>query len=360
MIELSRGMVLGLGAATLGAGALALAAQTPASAADFYAGKTLTILIGHNPGGSYDGYSQLTALHYGKHIAGNPKVIVQHRPGGGGRKAGAYFFSKAPRDGTMIALLPDSMTHSQLLEPKRSRWDMRKVSYIGRIATAHTVFGVRADTGVKDIKGLLSTPLKAGCTGKTSPSAWGPLLVKNLDGAKFQMVCGYRGSGPFMLAMERNEVNMMALNWGTWEAKLKDKVKSGEYIPLMQFGLKRNKLIPNIPLVQEAIGTEQTKKIYRWIGLSSDIGRSLFTAPDTPKERTAELRKAFNALMKDEAYIADVKKRGFPYDPLPGEAIDEMRAEVLAIDDEARKIAHTAMTTGYKTGCLNCGKKKKK
>ena len=330
-----------------------------AAASDFYKGKNVRILIGHSLGGSYGGYAQLAAAHFHKHL-GAAKVVVESRPGGGGRKAGKYFFSKAPTDGRMIALLSDVMAHNQLLEPKRAPWDMRKVNYIGRIATSGAVIGVRADTGVKDIKGLLSTTLKAGCSGKTSASATVPLLIKNLDGAKFQMVCGYRGSGPFMLALRRGEVNMVALNWGTWAAKLSDELAAGRVIPLLQAGETRNKLIPNIPLIQEVIGDARSKKIYEWVGLSSNIGRSLIGPPNLPKQRLVELRSAFAKLIKDKDFIAAIKKAKFPYDPAPGAEIDKLRDKVLTFDKKLVKVAAKAMREGYKKGCLNCGGKKKK
>ncbi|MFM1815729.1 MAG: hypothetical protein RLZ98_2424 [Pseudomonadota bacterium] len=331
----------------------------PAQAEDFYKGKTLRILIGHPPGGSFDGYAQLAAAHYDRHIPGKPNVIVEHRPGGGGRVAGNYLFSKAPTDGTMIALLPDTMVHSQILEPKRSRWDMRKANYIGRMSTSHTVFGVRKDTGVKDVKGLMTTELKAGCTGKTSPSAQMPLLVKNLDGAKFQIVCGYRGSGPYMLALQRGEVNMVAMNWGTWEAKLLDEVKAGNFIMIMQIGQSRNKLIPDVPTLQEVIGDTRSKTIYNWVGISSDIGRALFGAPGVPAAQIKTLRTAFDGMAADPVFQADVKKRGFPLDVLDGASVDKMKDDVLSIDPKLAAIADKAMADGYREACLNCGGKAK-
>ena len=331
-----------------------------ANAADFYKGKTLTILIGHNPGGSYDGYAQLAALHLGKHIPGNPKVIVQHRPGGGGGKAGLYFFTKAPKDGTMIALLPETLGHTQLMDPKRGRWDMSKVKYIGRFAPANSAFGVRKEKNIKDIKGLMSTPIKVGCTGRTSQSSQIPLLIKNLEGAKFTMVCGYRGSGPYMLAMERGEVDAISLNWATWNAKLLDKYKSGDYKVYMQVGLTRNKAIPDVPLIQEVIGTAETKKLYEWAGAGADIGRALFGTPNMPADKVKILRAAFDSLVKDKAFEKDVLKRGFLFDPAPGVEQDKISKLILSAPKEIIELAAKGMTTGYKKACINCKKKKKK
>lgn len=358
MRKLSKRGAFGL--SLLAAGLTGAAITSAAQAADFYKGKTLTILIGHNPGGSYDGYAQLAALHYGKHIPGNPKVIVQHRPGGGGGKAGLYFFSKAPTDGTMISLLPETMAHTQLMDPRRGRWDMSKVKYIGRFAPANSAFGIRKEKNVKDIKGLLSTDFKVGCTGRTSQSSQIPLLIKNLEGAKYTMVCGYRGSGPYMLAMERGEVDAISLNWATWNAKLLDKYKSGAYKVYMQVGLTRNKAIPDVPLIQEVVGTDKTKPLYEWAGAGADIGRSLFGTPNMPADKVAILRKAFDSLIKDKAFEKDVLKRGFLFDPAPGAEMDKISKRILSAPKEIVALAAKGMTTGYKKACVNCKKAKKK
>ncbi|MFM1817012.1 MAG: hypothetical protein RLZ98_3707, partial [Pseudomonadota bacterium] len=152
---------------------------------DFYKGKTMRILIGFPPGGSYDLYGQVISLYWGKKIPGEPNVIVEHRPGGGGRTAASYFFSKAPTDGTVIGSLPETIATLQLLEPKRVRWDLRTARFIGSIVPAHSVFGVRSDSGVKNAQDALTKPYKVGCTAKASSSAQVPLLIKNLVGAKF-------------------------------------------------------------------------------------------------------------------------------------------------------------------------------
>lgn len=358
MTKLSKSAAIGMAAVAATVAGAAL--TSTAHAEDFYKGKTLTILIGHNPGGSYDGYAQLAALHYGKHIPGNPKVIVQHRPGGGGGKAGLYFFTKAPTDGTMISLLPETMAHTQLMDPRRGRWDMSKVKYIGRFAPANSAFGVRKEKNIKDAKELLTTEIKVGCTGRTSQSSQIPLLIKNLEGAKFNMVCGYRGSGPYMLAMERGEVDAISLNWATWNAKLLDKYKSGAYKVFMQVGLKRNRAIPDVPLIQEVVGTEKTKPIYEWAGAGADIGRALFGTPNMPDDKVAILRAAFDKLVQDKAFEADVLKRGFLFDPAPGSEQDAISKRILAAPKELVELAKQGMTTGYKKACVNCQKPSKK
>ncbi|MFM1817013.1 MAG: hypothetical protein RLZ98_3708 [Pseudomonadota bacterium] len=348
------------GGALVASAALSLAMATPAMAEDFYKGKTLTILIGFPPGGSYDGYAQVAALHYGNHIAGKPNVIVEHQPGGGGRKAASYFFAKAPTDGTMISIMPETLASLQLLEPKRVRWDMRKVKFIGSFVPAHSVFGVRKDSGVKNVKDALSKEFRVGCTAKASPSAQVPLLIKNLLGAKFDMVCGYRGSGPYRLALLRNEVQAIQMNWATWNAKLSDKVESGELIPLWQTGIKRGADSKDIPVIQEVIGNEKTKPVFDFVGAPARIGRSLTAAPGMPEARTSELKAAFQKLIKDKSFVADIKKRGFLFDPAPGEEVDETIKQIFSTPKDVIELAAKAMSQGYKEGCITCGSEKKK
>ena len=117
--------------------------------------RELTILIGHPPGGSYDLYAQLAAAHIGKYIPGHPSVIVQSMPGGGGSKAAAYFYNKAPHDGSMIALFPETIAYVQLMDPVQGKWDVTKMSYIGSFAPVNTAFMTRKGAPAKDRKGLL-------------------------------------------------------------------------------------------------------------------------------------------------------------------------------------------------------------
>lgn len=342
-------------------GSIGLAGSAnPASAADFYKDKTLTILLGHTPGGSYDLYAQLAARHMGQYIPGKPNIIVQHRPGGGGGKAGVYFFSKAPRDGTMIALLPETMAHTQLLDPKRGRWDMGKVKYIGSFAYANPAFGVRKETGLTSVNELTTKPLNIGCTGRTSQSSQMPAVIKNMTPAKFNMICGYRGSGPFMLALERGEVDAIFMNWATWKAKRADDLKAGKYRILMQAGLKRSPDLKDVPLVQETkLGDEKFKKVMTFMAGGAPIGRALFGAPGMPAEQVQILRTAFDKMVKDKAFLADAAKRKGLIAPVPGAELDKYNQEILKTPKDIVEAAARGFG-GYKKACKNCGGKKKK
>lgn len=351
-------------ASAVGAMALAaLAAQNgPAQAdavADFYKGQVLTILIGHPPGGSYDLYAQLAAQYLGKHVPGNPKVVVEHRPGGGGGLAATYLFSKAPTDGSMIALLPETLAQLQLMDPKRSRWDMAKIKYIGRFADVNSAYGVRSDAPATTIEAMKTTPVNVGCSGRASTGTQLPQVAKNLLGLKFNLVCGYKGSGPFMLALERGEVDMIVLNWGTWRAKLMDQIKAGKYKIIAQSGLERTEELKHVPLIQELIGDERVDAVHRFLGGGAPVGRALFGAPGMPDDRIAALRVAFDKLVKDPAFLADAEKRLAMISPRTGAQVDKFSQAILNTPKEMVALAQQGLT-GYQANCPaeSCARKK--
>jgi tripartite-type tricarboxylate transporter receptor subunit TctC len=347
-------------------GALAVAAlivpgsQARADAvADFYKGKVLTILLGHPPGGSYDLYAQLAAQYLGKYIPGNPKVVVEHRPGGGGGLAATYLFSKAPTDGSMIALLPETLGQLQLMDPKRSRWDMAKIKYIGRFADVNSAYGVRSDAPATTIEAMKTTPVNVGCSGRASTGTQLPQVAKNLLGIKFNLVCGYKGSGPFMLALERGEVDMIVMNWGTWQAKLIDQIKAGKYKIIAQSGLERTEGLEDVPLIQELIGDEKVDAVHRFLGGGAPIGRALLGAPGMPDDRVAALRAAFDKMVKDPEFLADAKKRQATISPRNGAQLDKFSQAILNAPKEVVALAQQGLT-GYKANCPkdSCARKK--
>jgi len=353
-------MVSGIGAVAVAALVVSGAPAKADSVADFYKGKVLTILLGHPPGGSYDLYAQLGAMHIGKYIPGNPNVVVEHRPGGGGGLAANYFFGKAPTDGSMIALLPETLAQLQLMEPKRSRWDMAKIRYIGRFADVNSAYGVRSDAPATTIEGMKTTQVNVGCSGRASTGTQLPLIAKNLAGMKWNLVCGYKGSGPFMLALERGEVDMLVLNWATWRAKLMDQIKAGKYKIIAQSGLERTEELKDVPLIQELIGDEKVGAVHRFLAGGAPVGRALFGAPGMPDERIAALRTAFDKMVMDPAFIADANKRVALLSPKSGAQVDKYSQAILNAPKEVVALAQQGLT-GYQANCPadSCARKKK-
>ena len=183
--------------------------------ADFYKGRELTILIGHPPGGSYDLYAQLTAAHIGKFIPGQPNVIVQQMPGGGGSKATAHFYNRAPHDGSIIALFPETIAYVQLMDPVQGKWDVTKMHYIGSLAPVNSTFMIRKGGAIKTVQDLFGTKTNVGCSGRTSQSFEYPATLTAFAGAQLNLICGYDGSSAYTLALLRGEVDMVSKAWNS-------------------------------------------------------------------------------------------------------------------------------------------------
>lgn len=312
---------------------------------DLYKGKTLTILIGHPPGGSYDLYAQLAAGHLGKFVPGNPNVIVQHMPGGGGSKAAAYYMNNVEPDGLTIALLPDTMAHVQLLRPKRGKWDSSKIRYIGRFAPTNSAFAIGKQAKARTLEDMKSVQTTAGCTGKSSRSAQMPALLKNLAGINLKLVCGYKGSSAATLAVMKGEVDMVNKAWPSFKSGNADELASGELKIILQSGLERDADLPNVPLLQEIVDDPKAKEIMEFASAAAPIGRSLMTKEGIPADVLAALRKAFQEMVTDKAFLADAKKRKADIIPASGEALEKIVAKILSASPELINSAKEAMDT---------------
>jgi tripartite-type tricarboxylate transporter receptor subunit TctC len=269
----------------LGAVAALLWPLTFASAqgvADFYRDKTITIMLGHPPGGSYDFYARLAADYLKKHLPGQPHILVQHRPGGGGVVAAAYFYANAPRDGTMIALFPETIAHTQILDPRIGRWKMQEMTYIGSFAPVNTAFVIRKGAPAQTIDELRTTETVMACTGASSQGYQYGMLLKTLAGFKFKIVCGYPGSSEVQLAMKRGEADITSSSWNSIRITQRDEIKSGNLKLLIQAGLRRNAELSHVPLMQELVNDQEAKRIVEFASAGAAIGRALLAPPDVP------------------------------------------------------------------------------
>jgi tripartite-type tricarboxylate transporter receptor subunit TctC len=303
-------------AVALGTGiASPAAAQSPEA---FYKGKTITIMLGHPPGGSYDLYARLAADYMKRFIPGNPNIIVQHRPGGGGVAAVLSFYTQGARDGTMMGLFPETIGHTQILQPETGKWKVEEMAYVGSFVPSNAALVVRKGAPATTPKALRTTQINVGCTGVNSQSYQYPASLKSLGGFRFNLVCGYPGSAEVILAIHRGEVDMFSGSWHVWRATQKSGLDDGSLIPIIQGGLVRTADLPKVPLMQELVDEPKTKRVIEFISAGSAIGRALITPPEVPRDRLAALRTAFDKLVKDKDFIADAAKRSADLEPTPG------------------------------------------
>jgi tripartite-type tricarboxylate transporter receptor subunit TctC len=302
--------------ATVAVGAsLPAAAQTPA---DFYKGRNVTIMLGHPPGGSYHMYATLAANHLKRHIPGNPNVILEHRPGGGGVRAARHFYSNAPRDGSVMALFPETMAHTEILQPEVGQWKMLEMTYIGNFSGVGAVMMRREHAPAKTIAEMRKVPSTVGCTGKTSQAYQTAAMMKNLGGFQFKIICGYPGSADYVLALQRGELDLASSAWLQWRTSHTGEIKKGTMVPVIQTGLRRNRELPDLPLLQEVIEDETSKRVIDFLSAATQFGRALLAPPGVPADRVAALRGAFDTLVKDPAFLKDAERAKAQIDPTSG------------------------------------------
>ncbi|MCC6888471.1 MAG: hypothetical protein IT536_08065 [Hyphomicrobiales bacterium] len=331
-----------LSAGIVGAAVLAFAGTTPAAAQtpeQFYSTRTLTLMLGHPPGGSYHLYATLAANHLKRHIPGNPNIIIEQRPGGGGVRAARHFYSNAPRDGSAIALLPETMAHTEILQPDIGQWKMLEMTYIGNFSGVGAVLMRRANAPAKTIDEMRKIPATVGCTGKTSQAYQTAAMMRNLGGFQLKIICGYPGSADYVLALTRGEIDMATSAWLQWRSTQTEEIAKGNLIPMMQTGLRRNRELPDLPLLQEVVDDPTAKRVIEFLSTASEFGRALLAPPGVPADRIAALRAAFDSLVKDAAFLKDAERAKAQIDPTPGE---QMQRDLIALFKAPKDIIERA------------------
>ena len=339
---------IGVFCAGLAAVAVLALGPTTVSAKVSYAGKTIRIIIPYGPGGTYDKYGQSFAGHFGKHIPGNPTVIVQHMPGAGGIKAMNWAYNVMPKDGYNMIVPLDNSVVNQLMRPEKMRFDARNFTWLGSSNQTNIVLVVRSDTGIRKWQDMKTTALIGGATGKGATGYIMPGLVKGLFGLKIKIVTGYKGSSKTIHSVEQGETQMAAYNWLAWGSKVPHWFKGEKPFAraILQMGVFRDPdLSPNLPMVSDLVTDPMDKKAVDFIKVLGLLGRGLAVPPGTPKDAIKTLRAAYNKMNKDPVFTAELKKRRLRLIPSTGEQIQKIVTNALdnatpAVVKHARKLIY--------------------
>ena len=323
------------------AGFALLSFAAPASAEDFYKGKTINFIIGSAPGGGYDTYSRLVAAHIGKHLPGNPSVVPQNMPGANSAKAAFHLYNTAPKDGTTIGMVDEAIYLHQILEPQEAKTDATKFNWIGRVIPNSAILFARSDAKVQKIEDTFSTELIVSASGAASTLNW--TVLRNLLGVKFKILSGYQGSSESMLAMQRGEVDALSMPWSILKNTGSQLLQEKKINLLVQTGAEKDPDLPQLPRMIDLARNDDERKVLEFFASPGLIGRSVIAPPGLPAERVTELRRAFMAAMKDPALLADVQKAKLSLDPMSGEAlqaaIDRMGGMPESLVARAREVA---------------------
>ncbi len=303
---------------------LALAVQVSSTAAadpiaDFYRGKTISMIIATAPGGDYDLRARLVSRHMGRHIPGNPTIVPKNMPGGVGIQAANYMATVAPKDGTSLHAIMQNMSSHQALGGAGAEFDTRKFFWIGNTTNTPNTLVSWHTTGVRTIKDVMTRELAVGAPGTATASVYYPRALNELAGTKFKIVSGYPGGNPVNLAMERGEVGGRVNSWASWKSTKPDWVKEKKIHVLVQMGLKRHPELADVPTITELAKTEEGKAIMLFLSADVPISRAYVTTPGVPADRVNALRRAFDATMKDPQFLAEAAKTKMDISPSTGE-----------------------------------------
>jgi len=338
--------------------AIAALVSTAAAAdevAEFYKGKRVTLLVSYGPGGGYDVYARVLARHIGRHIPGNPNIVVQNMPGAGSLRGANYLYNVAPKDGTVFGTFARNMAMLGLLKSGQNvQFDPRRFTWLGSsssLANDAYVLILRRDAKVKTIEDARrpgGPPIILGSTAEgTSSDAMGVLLREWL-GFNLKVIAGYTDSGVLFLAIERGEVDGRTVGLSSVKANKNDWLKPNGFARVMVvFGRgTRFPEFPDAPTARELAKDDIDRNLIEILEMPYALSRPYAAPPDVPPDRARALQQAFMATHKDPAYLADAAKAGIEVSPIDSEAIRKLIDQIARTPPDQLKRIENLITAG--------------
>ena len=313
-------------AACVALGASAASAQ---GAADFYKGKTVQIVVGFGVGGGYDLYARALSRYLGKHLPGNPNVVVQNMEGAGSVRAANFVYAGSPQDGTVIAAVNQNMPMYQLLGGAGAKFEAAGMQWLGSMTNSNGLVYTWHTSGIKTLDDAKQNEVPMGAVGAASDSVIFPNLINEMVGTKFKPISGYAGSAQIHLAMERGEVMGRGGNsWASVQTANMSWIKENKINILVQVGFEKEPELPQVPLLLDLVNDEDRKGVIRVVSLPTALGYGHWVAPGVPKDRVAALRAAYAAVMKDPEFLKEAEKTGMVLRAQAGETLDALVRQV--------------------------------
>jgi tripartite-type tricarboxylate transporter receptor subunit TctC len=308
--------------------------------AEFYQGKTITILVGSSPGGGYDADARMVARHIARHIPGAPNVIIQNMPGARGLAAANSLYNLAKRDGTVMGILEREHLIDAYLIPDGVRYDERNFNWIGSIGSEEGVAFAWHTAPQKTIDDIRKAEF---IVGGYSNSAILPLVYNTTMGTRFKLIKGYTGSETVLLAVEKGEVQGIGnYSLSNILAKHVDWINNRKINILFRTGDKRDANLPDVPLAADfALDAQKRQILHLWLAPNA-VARPLAMPPAVPPDRVTAIRQAFMALFQDPLYLSDAKKSGMAIDPKDGEYVQKLVGELRALPPSTIEAAKAA------------------
>ncbi len=304
------------------------AAQAQSDVAAFYKGKTVRLIVGIGVGSGYDVNARVLARHIGKHIPGNPTIIVQNQPGAGSLTMTNQMYAAGPFDGTVIGASFNGLPTAPLLQPNGVRFDSAKINWVGSTNRETQTMYVWHTAPMKTIQDLKTQEMLVGAQAPGSTQYDYPMLGRALFGLKFKVVTGYKSTSDINLAMERGEVHGTLANWSTVKTLNLKQYQDKLIRILVVWGARQHPELPGIPLVADMATTPEQKQALQLALARLEFGRPFFMPPNAPAARVSAIRRAFDATMKDKEFLAETAKLKLEIDPMTGEDIVKMLDQI--------------------------------
>ena len=301
----------------------------------FYRGKTIRLIVGLSAGGGYDVYSRAIARHIGKHIPGNPAVIVENMTGAGSILATNYLYKVAKPDGLTIGNFLGGLFLQQLLGKPGIEFDSLKFEYLGVPGQDHFLVVVSKSTGIQDVNQWMASKREVSFGGVTPGGGTDdlPKVLKATLGLPLRVVSGYKGTAEIRLAFNSGEVSGVSSAWESIKVTWSKEYESGEAMIVLQTALKPHRELGGIPVAMDLVKSDADKKLLQAvIRVHGPSVRPYVLAPGTPKARVELIRKAFADTMKDPEFLADAKKSKLDINPLSGEELHENIREIFKLE----------------------------
>jgi tripartite-type tricarboxylate transporter receptor subunit TctC len=296
------------------------------SAEQFYRGKTINVYIGFAPGGSYDYFGRLLARHYGQHVPGHPNVVAQSMPGAGSFKAANYVYSVAPKDGTAMGIATQTIALEEALGTPGVMYKSAEFNWIGRATAIVEVTLTWHTSNAKTIEDAKRYETPVAGTGSGSPSEGYPKLLNGVAGTKFKVITGYPGSTDGMLAAEKGEVDGALTSWNTLRISKQDWLRDKKINLLVQYTLERESDLAEVPAIVELGKSDIDKQVLAFYASGAAVGRSFMAPPGMATDRVKVMRTAFDDMLKDPEFLAEIDKAKAEFKPMSGEKLQELIA----------------------------------
>jgi tripartite-type tricarboxylate transporter receptor subunit TctC len=309
-----------------------------AADADFFKGKTVTLVVGYSAGGGYDQYARALARHLGGAIPGNPSVLVQNLPGAASLTAVRYLDANAPRDGTTITMFDPGLITESFASPDLFKLKLSDYQWIGTMLRDVRICYAWAATGIKTWDDMMRRKeFLIGATAKGSNAYVNGAILRKVFNAPVRQIAGYPGSNEQRLALERGELEG---NCGSWSAMPQDWLVHDKINPLVRFSPQRPAdMSPSVPFISDLATTAEQKDLLAVLNAAAELGRPFIVAKTVPPERVAVLRAAFRAALDDETFRAEAQAQSLPLDPVPGEEAAAIINKIYSAPPElARKV----------------------